>query len=294
MADSPVVPGASRPSPHPWGRRLASAAAFVFVYIGLGFALHLGANAYLVMGVPLAALFQLFVARSPIRAAWVRDGAPIKMGWWLALRALVFAVGPMVSFPEFVSRRMVPEVLWVLAGALGAFGLSYAWGAARSRDLPRLLAVGLASGAPGAMLLGAALLIPQARHGAALPTLPHALAIAGQSFAQYVPVSFAMEEVVFRGVLDGYVVGPGESRLRRAVTTLVLSALWGLWHLPVVGPKDLSLSTIAPLAASLIIVHTIVGIGLTAAWRWRGTLLVPAVGHSFADAVRNALMVGAS
>src|SRR5205814_1740534 len=68
-------------------------------------------------------------------------------------------------------------------------------------------------------------------------TLPHPAASArvfGFSLLQYVPVVFVIEEVFFRGALDSYVHRVGEGT--GWGSAVFVSALWGLWHLPLSFP----------------------------------------------------------
>ncbi len=130
---------------------------------------------------------------------------------------------------------------------------------------------------------------------AATGTLPHlalgssALAF-GVSLGQYLSVCFAMEEVVFRGVLDAYVARPNDGAGRRWSSAIVLSLLWGLWHLPLVCPAGATFAQAALLGAVLAVTHGVLGVGLTLLWRKTGTLAAPAFAHALMDAVRNALM----
>jgi len=75
-----------------------------------------------------------------------------------------------------------------------------------------------------------------------------------ESFFEYLPMVFLLEEVWFRGVLD--------SHLYHSV-----SALWGIWHYPIAGPQ--------PSIISLLVVHIAIGTLLSRAWRRSGNLLVP-------------------
>jgi membrane protease YdiL (CAAX protease family) len=101
------------------------------------------------------------------------------------------------------------------------------------------------------------------------------------SLIVYIPVMFVMEEVSFRGVLDAHLHCPGEGR--GWGSAFFVSALWGLWHLPIGG--DISLQTIGVL----LFVHCPVGVVLSLYWRRTGTLVIPGASHAFIDALRDAL-----
>jgi hypothetical protein len=78
--------------------------------------------------------------------------------------------------------------------------------------------------------------------------------------AIYFPATFLIEEVAFRGALDAHVNHPGEGR--GFGSALFVSALWGLWHLPVADGMPFSL-----LVLSLVTWHCVVGVLLSFAWR---------------------------
>ena len=69
-------------------------------------------------------------------------------------------------------------------------------------------------------------------------------------------------------------------------TALYGSALWGIWHLPVMSIA-LGIWTIPYLVA----VHTILGYVLVTAWRRTGNLAAPGIAHAVSDALRNAVAV---
>jgi membrane protease YdiL (CAAX protease family) len=98
----------------------------------------------------------------------------------------------------------------------------------------------------------------------------------------YFPVTFLLEEVFFRGMLDSWMHRPGEPRAR--ATAQLVAVLWALWHLPVVpwtGPGTI---------VSLLLVHVTLGIPFSLYWRRSGNLTGPAAAHALIDAVRNALL----
>jgi len=66
-------------STRPRSRRLAEGVAFVTAWVAIGFIFRLGdtfnrQSLYLVIGIPLTIVFQLFVRRRPLRELWVRNG----------------------------------------------------------------------------------------------------------------------------------------------------------------------------------------------------------------------------
>jgi membrane protease YdiL (CAAX protease family) len=116
----------------------------------------------------------------------------------------------------------------------------------------------------------------------------HVLAVGGtvaKYLAIYFPLTFVIEEVAFRGALDAHVHHDGEGR--GWLLAVFVSALWGLWHLPISTGMALPL-----LVAELLTVHILIGVPLSFAWRRTRNLSGPAFAHAAIDAVRNALILG--
>jgi membrane protease YdiL (CAAX protease family) len=111
-----------------------------------------------------------------------------------------------------------------------------------------------------------------------------AIVTAVMSVATYLPVVFVLEEVLFRGLLDPYLHGstPGPDR----ASALLGSALWGIWHLPV-----MSVALGAFTIPYLVAVHTVLGYVLVISWRRTGNLAAPGIAHTVSDALRNAVAV---
>ena len=255
--------------------RWAVVAAFVALWMAIGLGLGLDANAYLLVGVPLTVAFQLGVARRPIRALWVR-AAPA-LGWSRVAIGVAasLAVLPAVGLVRALAARHVTIALWMLAALVGAGAAGYAFSHFRRAERraalpPALVATGIGVGF---------MLMASLRGGHA----PHPW-VGVTSFLRYTAVTFVLEEVTFRGALDGYAhEGPSGGW----ATAIFISALWGLWHLPLVPRAQWH----APQIVSLLIVHTAVGVPLTFAWRRSGNLAPASLAHALVDAVRNALVM---
>ncbi len=283
----PTEPSPSATRPHPAGsrlRRTAEVTAFTAVWVGLGIALHLGANTYLLLGIPLTIGFQLGVRRRPLRELWVRDGVPFRLDARARLVAGALAVLPLIWLGIAIQHRSWDGAAWMLACLAGAPAAGYA--------LTRLRRPGLAGGiraAATALGTGAAIfvafLLPQiVAAGTARPL--HMLGVGVQSALLYLPVTFVLEEVTFRGLLDSHLHAPGESR--GWLSALFVSALWGLWHLP----EELGTESLPVLVATLLAVHCLIGVSLSLAWRRSGNLALPATAHALIDGVRNGLQAG--
>jgi membrane protease YdiL (CAAX protease family) len=110
------------------------------------------------------------------------------------------------------------------------------------------------------------------------------LSLAGlRDFLFYLPVCFVLEAVSFRGALDSHLYYPGERF--RITSALLGTALWGLWHLPLLPARSWNIET----ALVLAVTHSLIGVPLAIYWRKSGNLAVPAFTHAMIDGVRNGL-----
>ena len=132
-----------------------------------------------------------------------------------------------------------------------------------------------------ALTIGAALVT--AGHA---PAVPDMLAVGLRSLLLYLAVVFVLEEVTFRGALDAHLHHAGERR--GLLSAAAVSVLWGLWHLPLADPATPLWQTLI----QLLVLHGVVGVLLSYAWRCTGTLAAPGLAHALIDAVRNGLLAG--
>jgi membrane protease YdiL (CAAX protease family) len=193
---------------------------------------------------------------------------------------IIVAIAPAIIAIGGVRGGDPVLALYGLAGMVGAFGAVYAI-RALNRDAARAtLRASLINGA----ILAGVMIVLRLVSGGFHANPGGAFVTAFISVATYLPVVFVMEEVLFRGLLDPYLHGstPGRDR----TSALYGSALWGLWHLPVMA-VDLGLLTIP----YLVVVHTVLGVVLVSVWRRTGNLAAPGIAHAVADAMRNALAV---
>jgi len=259
--------------------RFSQAALFVAGWMALGWCFHLDAYAYLVLGIPLCILFQLYVCRKPLSNCWVRDATTLRLDAVGIAIALAFLIVPVWFLVREWSGANWSVRLYFLASLVGAVGVAFAL-----RNLTATAARSLLLCLATAGVLGCAMmLLPAiAQHHA----LPHTLERARFTLVQFLellPVCFVMEEVAFRGVLDSHIQHPQDSR--RWLSAILLSAMWGWWHLPITPASALGAGIIV-----FPIVHVMIGVPFSLCWRRSGNLFVPATVHALIDAVRNTVL----
>jgi membrane protease YdiL (CAAX protease family) len=236
---------------------------------------------YLVMGVPITFAFQWFVRRQPLRAMWVISAPPFRLDGKGRVIALGLAAIPLVSAVGAVAARQWATCAWCVCATGGAIPAAYALRHFR-RTLVRPL---LACLSISSVLVGLTWTALSAWRVVETPggarSLGDRFAIGIVELIVFIPVMFVMEEVSFRGVLDAHLHRPGEGR--GWGSALFISALWGLWHLPIA--EDISLQRIG----LLLFVHCPIGVVLSLYWRQTGTLVIPGASHALIDALRDAL-----
>jgi membrane protease YdiL (CAAX protease family) len=262
-------------------RRVLEVIALVAVWVALGYALPVSSEGYLLLGVPLTAAFQLLVRRRPLHELFVRAPDGTAFG-----RHGVLLTGALLLTPAYLGLCAWSGDSWSLRGwwlaamvgaALGALTLRASSVAAvlRSAAVPTVIGAGaMALGLGGVHLVSAA----------PFDVLTVATTVATY-LALYFPLTFVLEEITFRGALDSHVHRAGEPG--GWLTAVLVSVLWGLWHLPVSGGLPLPC-----LVLELVAWHTLVGVPLSLAWRRSGNLAGPALAHAAIDAVRNGMLLG--
>jgi hypothetical protein len=254
----------------------------VAIWIALGIFLHLSAYSYLLLGIPITAAFQWGVWREPLRTLWLSEAPSFRLdaaGWAIAV---LLAAYPCYRFATYLLSSPHPAQAGVyLCGVVGAIPAAYTLRNFRRATVrPFLLCLAIAGGIGVAIMVGGAL-----ASGAAHRTLAQRLSIGITALLMNLPLTFVVEEVSFRGAFDSHLHHPGEPR--GFVTALFVSALWGLWHLPIgLGQAPLPL-----VIAQLLVVHCAIGVPLSIFWRRSGNLFVPGFTHALIDAVRDALFV---
>jgi membrane protease YdiL (CAAX protease family) len=262
-------------------RRVVEALAFVGVWMAAGSLLHLPSNGYLLLGIPLTAAFQVLVRRRPLRELFATGATRFTLTRQGALGATLLAATPAYSAVRAVGEGDWVTVGWNVAARGGAVAAAFSLRARSIATTLRDAARPIAIGAGGFAAVYGALHLAT---GAPLPAVAAVGALVKYT-ALYFPATFLMEEVAFRGAIDAHVHHDDESR--GWASAVFVSALWGLWHLPVSSGFPLPL-----LVAELVLVHVVMGVWLSFAWRRTRNLAAPALAHAVNDAVRNATMLG--
>lgn len=258
-------------------------AAFVAAWMCCGWLFHLSAETYLVIGLPLVVLFQTIVRRQPVRALWIRDSDRFRLRPVGILVAVALMAIPAGGLFVSVSRGNWAQSAFFAAACVGAIGAGFAFQHVRLalsslalRPFTVATVLGLLSMAIGAVWESRSPWVPVSK----LPSLL-------LNFSIYVPVCFALEEVVFRGALDTHVWQPDGTRVQSWISALFVSCLWGFWHLPILPDQTpLSLLAAAPV---VILVHALDGAFIAFSWRANGSLLLPVIYHSLIDAYRDTI-----
>jgi membrane protease YdiL (CAAX protease family) len=268
-------------------RRYLESIAFIAIWMIAGWVFHLDAYVYLLLGVPLVALFQLVIRRQRLQTLWVRDAVSFRLDLpGVAVAVALMAVPAYLLVVEAVPTRQWSIILWFVCCLVGAVCAAFAlrrqdWRAARHALLPFGTAI-----VCGCLLMVVAAL---ANHKSPIVAAARLVGIP-REFLLFFPVCFVLEEVVFRGAIDSHLSQPADKPETRAawISAFFVSALWGIWHLPLLQIPDFI--TLVVLASGVAGVHTAVGVPLSICWRRSGTLLLPAAAHALIDAYRDAVM----
>jgi membrane protease YdiL (CAAX protease family) len=249
-------------------------------HMALGFAFGLSADAYLLLGIPITIAFQALVVRRPLRALWLRDAPAMSFTPRSIAAVVAIAIAPAGAAIGGVRAGDPILVAYGLAAMFGALGAVYALRAMDPEAVRSTIRTILIT---GTILVGI-MVAYRLGTGGFKGSVGTAVLTGLTSVATYLPAVFVMEEVLFRGSLDPYLRGRASGQDR--ALALYGSALWGIWHLPVVF-VSLGILTIP----YLVVVHTVIGWFLVTAWRRTGNLAAPGVAHAVIDALRNAVAV---
>ena len=270
----------------------------LWVLVGWPMCLITGeSNGYLLLGVPLTALFQRFVRKRPLRDLWVSASAaggdaPVRGGspW-----PLILGVGavPLAGLVYAAAHLQPVSALYCLAACVGAAPLAYAIRRVRVTEASALLRHALVPAAVGLVFVVSGRWL----FGGVEQSFGRAVLVGLSSFATYVPALFVLEEPFFRGALDGHLSRPREDPLRGAPrdrwpSALYVAILWAIWSLPTVPIAHIrDADRFFAALGWTFVMHAAMGVGLSLARRRTGHLLAPVLAHAFVDATRVALGV---
>ena len=296
-------PGLTQP-PLPLPLRYVIGVAVVGLWMAIGFTFNIGgassdaSSTYLLVGVPITILFQLFANRLPVPAMWVRAATEFRLDREGIIIGVLLAIYPVVDGVQNLITHTWVAVLYCAATIVGAFGAAFALRRMRRTTWRQLVYCLATAGLIGIILtvlnpvIGVHLVHKSLPNLAIHLHLAHRLTSVGLvtgigSFLLYVPTVFVVEEVFFRGVLDTFVYRPedGTGAAWWGSAALV-SLLWGTWHLPVYWHTE-GLRALP----HLWLIQGLVGIPLSIWWRKSGNLVVTGTTHALIDSVRNALGV---
>jgi membrane protease YdiL (CAAX protease family) len=275
------APADDRRSSKPAWRAYAEAVAFVAVWVAAGYLLPIDANAYLLLGIPLTVGFQVLVRRRPVRELFAAGTTRFRWGRRGLAMAVALALVPAYFARQALAGGDLALVGWYLAAVAGAFLAAFALRAGSVSAALRSAAIPIAIGSGGMALVYG---VVHLATGTPLPVAAAVVAVV-QYTALYFPATFLLEEVAFRGAIDAHVYRSGSRR--GWGSAVFVSALWGLWHLPVAHGLPWPWQLV-----QLVVVHVVIGVPLSFAWRRSRNLAGPALAHSVIDAVRNAAMLG--
>jgi len=267
-------------TPSSLARQIARAllvVVFLAIWMAAGWLLKLDPNGYLLLGVPLTALFQMGAARRPLRSLWVRSAPPLRIdAKWLLVSAGLASLPIYFLYQNRAAGWIA--IAWCMCAVAGAPVAAYALqnhddNVARGAKPARLMVFLLC----GLMILGAVV-----REGVGILSVS-AFVEAVKWSLLYFSVGFIIEEVTFRGALDSFLFRPGDRY--GLISAAALGALWGIWHVPTLPAQEMNFITALRLALG----HAVVGLVLSTSWRTGGNLWTPAAAHAVLDGVRNAL-----
>lgn len=249
---------------------------FTVVYITLGFLLRLKAQSYLLLGIPLTLIFQLFIVRQPLHKLWLREGEKFhlnKSGWIITICFIAFPIYKTIELATEHKLSLV-HLGYYSAAILGAFGAGYCYSNFTKKTAKDfLLCFGIIAVVRMSWYFFPVLFGDQEFNPDYIQGI--------RSLLTYIPVAFIVEEVVFRGMLDTYI---HPSKKTNALwPAIFISCMWGFWHLPLSPGIDIGWIIALPVRASVS------GVFLSIFWRRTGNLAVPGFAHAFTDAFRDSL-----
>jgi hypothetical protein len=258
----------------------------------IGYVLRLDANSYLLAGIPITLLFQKLIARSPITTLWVRRASHAMnihdTGRFAMLVAVGFAAFNSIQLYGYALAGNWIATIYEIVAIAGSIPLAYSLrNLTRSMLRPFLMCLASAGFiGVGYFLVSFVTNVYYLKTTQAPSIIMFALTCLF-SLATYIPITFMLEEVSFRGAFDSHIFHPGEGRSK--VTALYVSLLWGAWHMPVTFVPSMGFYGGILLLIQMLAFQGVVGFFLSVFWRRSENLLVPGSIHAIIDSVRNGL-----
>ena len=155
-------------------RRVLEAVAFVAVWMSAGYLLGLSSNAYLLLGIPLTAAFQLGVRRRPLRELFAAGTTRFALDRNGVAIAAVLAITPGYYAGGAFTAGDWTTFGWYLAAMVGAVAAAFSVRASSILATVRSAAVPVAVGATGMVAVFGAvhILRPAPRYPRWLPSAP--------------------------------------------------------------------------------------------------------------------------
>jgi len=274
-------------------RRIVEGTLFVAIWMVIGYAFSLNSTIYLLIGIPITIFFQIFIAKQPLRALWVRIAPPLKFA---ALKrgaiavAIIFAVLNLLFLTTYISSGNWEASLYELVAVFASIPLAYSLSYVSKATLKPLVMCLATAGtiAFGTFVVEYWLNVYYFRNQTPV-TVESFLLVAVVSFIEYLPVVFLLEEVWFRGAFDSHIYRLGEPR--SYLTALYVSLIWGAWHFPITYVPSDGIVGGLELLGQLLAFQGAVGFFLSIYWRRSGNLIVSGSVHAIIDTVRNGLNV---
>lgn len=215
-------------------RRYAECMALVFLWMACGFYFHLGVAGYQTLGIAFVIVFQLAVARRPLAQLWVREADRFRLDGktWAVATGLFVASAALLLLRRGTVGASNLAPLFVALLAVGAIPAAFALRSQRAGKLRAALPFMLI--AIAGRLVWRVGWAPTWAGDLAFPLakLPDFFA---DALAEFI-AGFVIEEVAFRGALDGHLAAASAGRLHAWSSAIFVSMLWSVWHLPVTHP----------------------------------------------------------
>jgi hypothetical protein len=265
----------------------AVCACFVLLWMACEFYFQLSPLQNQFLGVPLIVLFQLAIARRPLREIWARDpkllqvdrvtlaiAATLSIGCgallWLGSGRVAVGLDARLSLFGVVIVGVIPA----------AFALrTQNWSAFRRAGYTMAAAIVL-------RLVWYAAWHPE---GSVMFPATKTLDFLTLWLCEFVAL-FIFDEVAFRGALDPYLARTSKGRLHEWCSATFISILWAIWHLRAYKPGAETFLELFSAIGPFSIFQVVLGTLLSFCARTSRNLVPGSVAHAFGNAYVLAMM----